>query len=176
MNFNSTLKTSRTTLRRLNLTDFANMRRLESDPEIIKYSPMRIPLTPEQTQSRLEKQIEKQKAQVDLGVWAVDRQDDGEFIGWFMLQSTDQPHPELGFMIVREFWGQGYAFEVAQRLIEYGFQELRLNAISACTDFENEKSIHLLNKLGFQFVRNHPTVDKVFNREIILKIFELQPL
>ena len=49
-----------------------------------------------------------------------------------------------------EYWGKGYATESGKAVIEYGFEQMNLEIIYACTDIENVKSTHILNdKLGF---------------------------
>ena len=56
---------------------------------------------------------------------------------------------EIGYCLHRDYWGRGLALEAMERLIEYGFREMDLNRISACTWLENVASIKLIERAGF---------------------------
>jgi len=51
------------------------------------------------------------------------------------------PELELLFCIAPDYWNQGFATEVAQALIHYGFEQLTLDRIAASTDVSNTASI-----------------------------------
>ena len=163
------MKTPRCNLRRFVLSDLDNMIKLESDPDIMKYTPSKVPLTKEQSKTRLENLISKEALYAPFGVWAVETLDTQDFIGWFMLLKTDLPHPEIGFMIIRKYWGMKLSTEIAQALIDYGFTTLNLPAISARTTPENDISIKVLEKLGFNFIN---IMKNASGEE--LKVFELK--
>ncbi len=139
-------KTLRAQLRPLHIADLENMRALESDPDIMKFTPSRVPQTAEQTEARLKSQIGKE------GIWAAEFSDNLDFIGWFMLLKRDMEFTELGFMIVQKHWGKGLTTEIAQALIDYAFKDLKLIGLSARTNLKNTASIRVLQKLGFQEV------------------------
>ena len=88
--------------RRFSETDFQNMRDLESDADIMKFTPSRIPQTPEQTQTKLSALISKPTPNDLFGVWALEFKNSQEFIGWYMIMKTDLPFPEIGFMILKK--------------------------------------------------------------------------
>ena len=60
---------------------------------------------------------------------------------------------ELGYWIGKPFWGRGYATEAARAVVERGFSELGLSGIHSAYYDGNEKSKHVLDKLGFAYVR-----------------------
>ena len=167
------LQTSRTKLRRFLLSDLKNMIRLESDPDVMKFTPSRIPQAIEKTEARLKSLIEKEAAYAPLGVWAVELKDTADFVGWIMLIKTEFEVPELGFMIVKAQWGKGFAAEVAQALINFGMKDLKYSGIAAVTDSDNKASIHILEKLGFRKKYSRTKPDKVLGQEIEAHIFEL---
>ena len=143
-----TLLSARLRLRPFNHSDFENLRQLDSDSDIMKFTPAKVPQTREQSIERLERYIKMG------GVWAVELKESGEFIGWFMLIETDLEFPEIGFMIVKKFWGRGLATECARTLIDYGLNILRHKGISGRVNSDNVISIQVMKKLGFQLVRN----------------------
>lgn len=168
------IQTERTILRRLQMSDLNNMTLLETDPDIMKFAPSRVPLTIERIEERLKSFIEKAPVHSPLGIWAVELKNSKDFVGWFMLVKTEFEVPELGFMIVKDHWGKGIATEVAQALIEFGMRKLKYPGIMAVTDYDNAASIRVLEKLGFKKVSSRIKLDKVLSREVEAYIFELR--
>ncbi len=58
---------------------------------------------------------------------------------------------DIGYSTLDRFAGNGYAFEAAAALIDYGRTKLGLKRIIGLTSTENAKSAHLLEKLGLRF-------------------------
>jgi RimJ/RimL family protein N-acetyltransferase len=156
------METKRLRFRRFRADDLDNIQELESDPEVVKHTPMKVPLSREQSAERLKKNIENTPAREPLGIWAAETFQ-GDFVGWFMLLPIDQGVPELGFMIVRRHWGKGFTTEAGKRLVKYAFEELKLPRLLAITTVENIASQAVLKKIGFhQFA----TSEKGFHFEI----------
>jgi RimJ/RimL family protein N-acetyltransferase len=61
---------------------------------------------------------------------------------------------EITYILKSEEWGKGYATEIARKLIEFGFEELKLNAVFATVDTDNSASIHVLEKVGMNHIRD----------------------
>lgn len=168
------LESKRLRLRRFKLSDLQNMRELESDPDIMKFTPSRIPLSVEKSEQRLRDLIRKEESWAPFGVWAVEFKENSDFAGWFMLLKTDHEAPELGFMIVKRHWGKGIATEAAICLIDFGFNNLNLTSIVATTNQDNVFSKKVLNKLSFNFLKTISVPDKVLQHDIALDVFELR--
>jgi RimJ/RimL family protein N-acetyltransferase len=166
------LTSQRTKLRRLRPNDLAHMIALETDADVMKFTPSRFPLTHERIEERLRGMIEKEAERAPLGIWVAELKDTGEFVGWFMLIKTELEFPELGFMTVRKQWGKGLTTEVAKAVMSYGLNDLGYSGISAATDPGHTVSIAVLKKLGFSHVRTEPHFDKVLGRETGKSIFE----
>lgn len=58
---------------------------------------------------------------------------------------------DIGYAFLDEYHGKGYALEAAQSLLKYARTDLGLNKIVAVTNLDNERSMKLLQKMGFQF-------------------------
>lgn len=56
---------------------------------------------------------------------------------------------EVGYILHREFWGNGYMTEALSYLIDYAFAKLGLNRLEADIDPRNAASARLLERLGF---------------------------
>lgn len=169
------MESARLTFRRFHPGDLKNIRSLDSDAEVMKRTPARVPLTEEQSAARLKGWIDNGPSREPLGIWATERKDTGEFAGWFMLMPTRFPAPEIGFMLPRAQWGQGFALEGAARLIKFGFEEAKLDAIYAATDPGYMVSQNILKRLGFS-KKPEPLAfdDKILKREILLDVFAIQ--
>ena len=57
---------------------------------------------------------------------------------------------ELGYSLHPNYWGQGLATEMATSLVNYGFNQLGFDEITAVTDPENSASQNVLQKAGMQ--------------------------
>lgn len=58
---------------------------------------------------------------------------------------------DIGFALMPEYEGKGYAYEAAAATMEYAQNKLSLTKIVAITVRENERSLKLLHKLGLRF-------------------------
>lgn len=59
---------------------------------------------------------------------------------------------ELGCMLARQFWGQGYMHEALLLVIDYSRETLGLTRLLADIDAPNTRSIRLFQRLGFRHV------------------------
>ncbi len=58
----------------------------------------------------------------------------------------------LGYALIPEFWGKGYAFEAVHEILNYGFNKtdiINLHKVSATVQPQNKRSKSLLQRLGF---------------------------
>lgn len=67
-----------------------------------------------------------------------------------------------------EFHGKGYMFEAVKAILEYGFNDLKLEKIEAFTHKNNFKSIQLLEKSSF--VLNERRKDEEVEDNIIFEL------
>jgi len=80
------------------------------------------------------------------------KRDDASLIGTCTLFHLDAQcrRAEIGYNLLPESWGKGYMQEALRPLIQFGFDELKLNRIEADVDPENFPSIKTLERFGFQ--------------------------
>lgn len=83
---------------------------------------------------------------------AVTLKEENTLIGGGRISASDARHREgfIGYVLNRGFWGQGYATELAQALLAYGFDKLGLHRIYATCDIDNMGSAHVLEKIGMR--------------------------
>lgn len=58
---------------------------------------------------------------------------------------------DIGFAFLPEYFGKGYGYDAASRILRAGFEEHGLQKISAITVKENVASQKLIEKLGLKF-------------------------
>ena len=68
-----------------------------------------------------------------------------------LLKRDTLPEPDLGFSLLPAWWSKGYAHEAASVVMRQARGALGVGRILAITSVDNEPSIRLLGKLGFQF-------------------------
>jgi len=81
-------------------------------------------------------------------VFAVERKQDGLFLGMTGLHPDGDGGHEFGYWLGKPFWGAGYATEAAGRLVRYAFEALGLETVHAGWFADNPASGHVLAKLG----------------------------
>jgi len=90
-----------------------------------------------------------------FGLFALNRKDDGEFIGFTGLTHPSYETPftpcvEVGWRLNSAAWGKGYALEAAQTCLNWGFKTLGLEEIVSFTSRDNLRSIALMKRLKMQ--------------------------
>jgi ribosomal-protein-alanine N-acetyltransferase len=88
------------------------------------------------------------RARGDGYVFAIMRKSDGALIGKNGLHAKDGV-VEMGYWLGKPYWGQGFATEAARRVLEFGFDDLKLEKIVAGWFEDNPASGRILAKLGF---------------------------
>lgn len=84
-----------------------------------------------------------------FGMYRLERKSDGMNIGLAGLVYRDYLGiPDIGYALLPEFSGEGYASEAAQAVFHYGKQLLKLPAIVGIVAPDNLASKKILEKLG----------------------------
>ncbi|WP_419873407.1 GNAT family N-acetyltransferase [Candidatus Pristimantibacillus sp. PTI5] len=83
--------------------------------------------------------------------FAMLQKENGMLIGCVSLRvSKKENQAELAYWVGRPFWGQGYATEAAQHIVEFGFEKLNLNRIFAAAMTKNPASYKVMRKIGMK--------------------------
>jgi len=76
----------------------------------------------------------------------------GEMIGSAGLQPLDGTEEiEVGYSMIKEYWGRGIGTEAARVWMNHGFREHNLERIVAVAHTENRASRHIMEKLGMHY-------------------------
>lgn len=83
------------------------------------------------------------------GQWAVERVEDGVFLGRVGLWNPPGwPGPEVGWRLGRESWGHGYATEAARAAIGWAWTTLNVDELSSMILPDNAASQRVAQRLG----------------------------
>ena len=87
------------------------------------------------------------------GLWAVERLDRGEFIGYVGLwpaafEARFTPAVEVGWRLAHAHWGNGFATEGGRESLRYGFEVIGLHEIVSFTAVANTRSWRVMQRLG----------------------------
>lgn len=90
-----------------------------------------------------------------FGLYVVERKLESKPIGLCgLLKRAILPHPDLGFAFLPDTNGKGYAHEAASQIVEQAKTKLGIDNFLAITLPTNQRSIKLLEKLGFVYTEN----------------------
>lgn len=145
------LETPRLILRRFCEADRAPFASLNADPRVMRF--FAAPLSRAESDGLIAR-IEAHWQKDGFGFAAVERREDGAFIGMVGIQRLDEaafpfaPAVEVGWRLAFDFWGKGYASEAAEAAMAYGFDGLKLHEIVAYTAEANLPSQAVMARIG----------------------------
>jgi RimJ/RimL family protein N-acetyltransferase len=146
------LETERLGLRQFTLDDAAFILELVNDPDWLRFIGDRGVRTVDDARAYL---INGPLAMYDrsgFGLYAVVLKSSGVPIGMCgLIKREGLDDVDLGFAYLPKYRAQGYGYEAAAAVLAYGRQTFGLRRIVAITSLDNEKSMRLLERLGFAF-------------------------
>jgi RimJ/RimL family protein N-acetyltransferase len=150
--FHKVLETERLILRHLSTEDAEFILRLLNDPSWLRFIGDKGVRTIEDACSYILQGPVEMYSRLGFGLYLVELKEEAASIGICGLIKRDSLEDvDIGFAFLPKFWGQGYAYEAASAIMEYGRNALGLQRIVAITSADNDSSVKLLEKLGFRF-------------------------
>lgn len=150
-----TLETDRLILRPWGGRDRAPFAAINADPEVRRYYYPSI-LNAAEAGLLIDSAIEELAAR-GFGFLAAERKSDGALIGGAGLSRPDPEVPgdheiEIGWILGREFWRQGYATEAALACFSFAWSALRAPEVIGYTSAINSPSRRAMEKAGMEYV------------------------
>jgi RimJ/RimL family protein N-acetyltransferase len=149
------IETARLRLRGFTMADLEASAAMLADPEVMRHVGGR-PFSREDSWRRLIGGGPGMWAMLGHGYWAVERRDDGSFLGQigfadFKRDMTPsiEGKPEMGWMFLRAAQGEGYAHEAVAAGVAWADEHLAGRELVAIIDPGNDRSIRLAEKVGF---------------------------
>ncbi len=149
-----TLETVRLNLRRVTLDDVELMLAIWNDPAFIRNVGDRGIRTADEGADAMEKGVFHLYETYGYGPYRVALKDCDTAIGLCGLFRRDGlDEPDIGYAVLPEYCGKGYAYEASCAVIEHARSDLGLTRLIAIISPDNEASIGLVRKLGLRFER-----------------------
>lgn len=147
-----TLDTPRLRLRSWRADDRAPFAALNADPKVMEFFPA--PLSRAASDAMVDA-CNTLIAERGWGFWAADIKASGQFIGFVGLNvpTTELPFSpcvEIGWRLVANAWGQGFATEAATAALAFAFETLELPEVVSFTALSNLRSQAVMERLGMQ--------------------------
>lgn len=146
------LETERLLLREFRFSDWPEVLAYQSDPRYQRYYPLS-GRTPQEAQEFVQiflgQQQEHPRRNFQL---AITLKTNPNLIGTcgIRMDQSNAHQADLGFELSPNYWGNGYATEAAQAMLQFGFKTLHLHRIWSWCISENRASARVLEKLGMQ--------------------------
>lgn len=151
---NALLETKRLRLSTWSAGEADELFALHSDPEVNTYlASYNSGWTPAAAAARVEMWMEEH-ARHGLGKHRLTLRENGNFVGRAGFSIGPDGIPELGYSFLRQFWGQGFATEIAAALRDWFFATRNDPAFVAFTEVDNEASCRVLEKIGMTATGN----------------------
>jgi ribosomal-protein-alanine N-acetyltransferase len=109
------------------------------------------PNSEEVTKAFIQQTIEMQNKSPRIDYeFAVMNRTDGKLIGGVGIHTSDR-QGEIGYCFHPDYWRQGYASEVAEEMLRYGFKVLGLHRIYATCRPGNIGSASVMKRIGMTY-------------------------
>ncbi|WP_033541179.1 GNAT family N-acetyltransferase [Planococcus sp. CAU13] len=162
--------------RRWKSDDRGEFARMNADPKVMEYFPATLTRT---ESDRLIDRFELHAEEKGFGIWAVERKEDGAFIGFIGLLEVSfdagfQGAIEIGWRLDNKFWKRGYATEGAKATLDYAFGVLGMDEICSFTARINHPSEIVMQRIGMQKAGefDHPKLEEnsPLKRHVLYKV------
>lgn len=154
---NVKITTERLIIRSFEENDLGDLHEYLSDEEVVRFEPYSA-MSLDETKKNLEWRISSDE------IFAVELKSTGKMIGSVFLGKRECETLELGYVLNRNFWKKGYAYEACNALCSDAFSK-GIHRIEANCDPLNTASWRLLERLGF-LREGHLCKDIYFRKDL----------
>ena len=146
---------------------------LDGDADVMKYITLGIPRTMDEViEKSMTRILKSYQDKTDFGIFAAYLINSEKYIGWFQFEEDKEfEHSiEIGWRLKKQYWGNGYATEVATVLCDLGIKMGK--TIVARAMIENLASIRVMEKAGLKFEKkfwypDSSSPDVLYKRSLI---------
>jgi len=145
---NVIFETTRLTIRKFKHSDTTNFFDMMGNPNVMNPIPLKT-LSQIESDKKLQELINYYTSNSAKKIWAIDQKSNTEMVGLCGLVHNDDGENEIAYWFREKFWNLGYGTEIAKGLIDYGFEKLDFELITADAYILNKKSIKIIEKFMF---------------------------
>ena len=147
------METERLIMRRWRASDLEPFAAMGADPRVMEFFPSC--LSREESAANISL-MEDRFERNGFCFWALERKEDGVFLGFTGLNRPGfaapfMPSVEVGWRLAFSHWGQGYASEAGHASVAYAFDNLRESEVVAFTARDNKRSRAVMERLGMTY-------------------------
>ena len=148
------METDRLRLRAVTVDDASLMLAVWNDPAFIKNVADRGIRTDEEAREAIKAGVQKMFEEHGHGPYCISLKSDGAMIGVCgLFRRENLEDPDIGFAVLPDYCGNGYAGEAAMAVVEFARDTLGIAVLTAIVSPKNAPSIGLIEKLGLTFER-----------------------
>lgn len=153
MEVKMTYKSNRLIFREWKEEDFDLYQLVFSNEQIMRYAYLDCLKEKEELLSYFTKVLNNKESKERMTYeYSIFLEKDNTFIGCAEIEIFQKNpfggHGEIGYFLLPESWGKGYATEIAKQLLEIGFEQIGLHRLCASCHIDNKKSEHIMKKIG----------------------------
>jgi len=141
----------RLSYRLMNEKDFSLFYKVNTDERIMKFAYNDVFISEDEAKTAFELILAKQDDNEQGTIFVVTEIESDAAIGFSEYHIRNLHHSggiyELSYSILPEFWGNGYATEMASNLIEYLFHNYNIHKIIVTCHIDNKRSESTMKKL-----------------------------
>ncbi|WP_440121071.1 GNAT family N-acetyltransferase [Tenacibaculum sp. Ill] len=141
-------ETKRLLIRKLQVVDIEPFYELESNPKVLQYAtgePKNLEESKEDLKQLIARYTNKEN---DFWIYAIERKLDNEFVGTVALVKDEEGNDEIGYRFIERYWGNGFATELCEGLIQY-CKSVGMKKLIGCVVDENVASAKILERFNF---------------------------
>ena len=145
------IETARVKMRRFSMEDVPTLYKILSDPITMKFWPQ--PFDLEGTKNWIQLSLKGYES-TGLGRFALIHKESGQLIGhcgFLRTMINGKLENDLGYILDKNYWGQGLASEAAAACLKFGTETLGLNRIVANMEDLHVESRKVAEKIGMRF-------------------------
>lgn len=147
------LETTRLRLEPYNDSHYEGLRAMDNDSEVMRYINKGIVKTPEETRENI-RRVQSRWQKYGFSWWAIKEKASGVVVGAACLQylaNVEGAPLEIGWRLIPEHNGKGYATEAAKAIIDFAAEHIGADYLVAVADPENIPSQRVMQRLGMAY-------------------------
>jgi len=141
------LETERLIIKRIESVDKKHFAEMFTDPRVLELIPQKA-FTENQVNERFNKSIHLKISDLNsqkctCGIY---EKGNDEMIGLALFLLNEENEKELGYRFRVDYWGKGYGTETTKGMLEYYFQKMNVDKVTADVNLANIGSVKILDK------------------------------
>ncbi|MTI29302.1 N-acetyltransferase [Cytophagales bacterium RKSG123] len=142
---NMIFETERLVIRKLRSVDLLLFHDMQGNPNVMKY--VKNPMSITESEKELNRFINYYTSDGMLyNIWAIESAVDREFIGICGVYENDKSEREIAYRLRERHWGKGFGREIVSGLINFLFEERKIEEVVAYVNRLNLGSVSILEK------------------------------